>query len=76
MQITTFNIGIKMRTTIIPHTKSAYFIINTVSGFWALTDQCGGCCFWDLIMPGNEDVLPMVAPGACLSDMVLGGDKE
>lgn len=30
----------------------------------------------DVMLPGNEDVLPMVAPGACLSDMVLGGDKE
>ena len=30
----------------------------------------------DVMLPGNEDVLPMVAPGACLSDMVLGGEKE
>lgn len=30
----------------------------------------------DVMVPGNEDVLPMVAPGACLSDMVLGGEKE
>lgn len=30
----------------------------------------------DVLLPGNEDVLPMVAPGACLSDMVLGGEKE
>ena len=30
----------------------------------------------DVMLPGNEDVLPRVAPGACLSDMVLGGDKE
>ena len=30
----------------------------------------------DVILPANEDVLPMVAPGASLSDMVLGGEKE
>lgn len=29
----------------------------------------------DVMLPANEDVLPMVAPGACLSDMVLEGDK-
>ena len=29
----------------------------------------------DVMLPGNEDVLPMVAPGACLSDMVLEGEK-
>ena len=27
----------------------------------------------DVIVPGNEDVLPMVAPGAQLENMVLGG---
>jgi len=27
----------------------------------------------DVILPGNEDVLPMVAPGAQLDNMVLGG---
>jgi len=30
----------------------------------------------DVMLPANEDVLPMVAPGASLSDMVLGGEKE
>ena len=30
----------------------------------------------DVMLPANEDVLPMVAPGACISDMVLGGEKE
>ena len=28
----------------------------------------------DVIVPGNEDVLPMVAPGAQLENMVLGGE--
>lgn len=30
----------------------------------------------DVMLPANEDVLPMVAPGASLSDMVLGGNAE
>ena len=29
----------------------------------------------DVIVPGNEDVLPMVAPGAQLENMVLGGEE-
>lgn len=29
----------------------------------------------DVMVPGNEDVLPMVAPGAQLDDMVLGGSE-
>lgn len=34
-----------------------------------------GATFIDVILPPNEDVLPMVAPGAQLDNMVLG-DKE
>lgn len=30
----------------------------------------------DVMLPGNEDVLPMVAPGAQLDNMVLGGVEE
>lgn len=34
-----------------------------------------GATFIDVILPPNEDVLPMVAPGANLDNMVLGEDK-
>ncbi len=30
----------------------------------------------DVMLPANEDVLPMVAPGAQLDNMVLGGSEE
>ena len=29
----------------------------------------------DVMLPDNEDVLPMVAPGAQLDNMVLGGNE-
>ncbi|MBP3231814.1 MAG: biosynthetic-type acetolactate synthase large subunit [Anaerovibrio sp.] len=35
-----------------------------------------GAILIDVMLPANEDVLPMVAPGAQLDNMVLGGTEE
>ena len=35
-----------------------------------------GAMLIDVMLPANEDVLPMVAPGAQLDNMVLGGTEE
>ena len=35
-----------------------------------------GPCLIDVKIPGNEDVLPMVAPGAQLDNMVMKGEQE
>ena len=35
-----------------------------------------GPCLIDVKLPGNEDVLPMVAPGAQLDNMVMKGEQE
>ncbi|WP_297568587.1 biosynthetic-type acetolactate synthase large subunit [uncultured Anaerovibrio sp.] len=35
-----------------------------------------GAILIDVLLPANEDVLPMVAPGAQLDNMVLGGTEE